>query len=199
VGWLTEGLLTDTPEKNEVTPPSSNAPAADANGVDTLLEIATAAVDDERERGRGLDAKAASLTAFAGLTLSINATLGRPLLDRELGSVGDDLVASAFLLSTVGLLAAVLAALYAVVRPQKYRGLHREQLARFSESEAQAMTKLAVQQAMLGALKDIISQDRPLNDRKAKALKLAGYLIAVGVFGVAGEAVTLALRELGVG
>lgn len=177
-------------EPTEVSPGPPVGPP-DEGGVEALLEIATATVEDERERGRSLDAKAASVTAFVGVVLSLNATLGRPLLNAKLGDTGDLLVRIFFIIAVVALLLGASAAVVAVFRPQGYRGLGRQQLQRFAEPQTQAMTKLAVHQAMLGALADILNTDRPVNDSKATALKFAAFFIAVGLTGVAGEALTL--------
>jgi hypothetical protein len=172
-------------------------PSPDPKGVEALLSIATDAIDDERERGRSLDQKAASVTALVGVTLSINATLGRPLLNAELGPVGDIAVRTGFLLAVVGLLVAALFAVLAVFRPQKYRGMGREQLAAFTKPETQALTELQVHRRMLATLKEIVDTDRPVNDAKATALKRSAVFIGFGLLGVAAEALTLGLREIG--
>jgi len=169
----------------------------DPEGVEALFEIAADAVADERARGRGLDQKAASITALVGVTLSLNATLGRPLLNAQFGPIGDNAVRVGFLMAVIGLLAAALFAVFAVFFPQKYRGLGRKQLGAFTSPETQSLSKLEVHQRMLGSLKEIVDTDRPLNNRKARALKGAALFIGLGLLGVAAQGLTLVLRRFG--
>jgi hypothetical protein len=169
----------------------------DKEGVEALLELATDAVADERDRGRALDTKTASLAGFTGLVLSVNVTLGRPVLERDLGPVGDPLVAVCFIVSVIFLLLAMALALFGVLMPQKYRGLGREQLRLFTTPAVQSNNKLWVHRSMLGALADTLDQDRPVNDCKAKLGKHLSRMLLVGFVGVAGQALTLAAREIG--
>jgi len=177
---------------NEAAPSNTNK-----EGVEALLELATDAVADERERGRALDTKTASLAGFTGLVLSVNVTLGRPVLERDLGPVGEPIAAVCFIVSVFFLLLAIALALSGVLMPQKYRGLGREQLRLFTSSDVQTNDKLWVHRSMLGALADTLDQDRPVNDCKAKLGKRVGVMLLVGFAGVAGQALTLAAREIG--
>jgi hypothetical protein len=177
---------------HDVRPPPNDG------GVEALLGLALATVDDERERGRALDTKAASLVASTGVILSLNATLGRTLLDTDLGPTGNCVLRISFLVAVIALLVGVLVALGGVLRPQKYRGLHRQAIRDFAAPKTQAMTKLQVHQAMLGSAAAILDQDRGVNDFKATLTKVTASALAVGFFGVAGEAITLVLRKLGV-
>ena len=203
--WLcptcAEQDVTATPPSSEDGPETdetSKAPAerepepeADEEGVAALLLIAKDAVDDERERGRALDTKTASLVGATGLILSLNATLGRPLLDQKLGGVGVWFVRFFFVVAVVFLFLALLVGIVGVLAPQASRGLHRRQLKAFTSAQTQAMTRLAVHQALLGSLDDIMHSDRPVNDCKARLTTMVAYLFAFGFAGVAGEALTL--------
>jgi hypothetical protein len=138
------------------------------------------------------------LAGFTGLVLSVNAALGRPLLQGELGSVGGPVGALAFMIAVLSLTVAIALALFGVLMPQKYRGLGREQLRQFTSPDLQTNSRLWVHQSMLGACADILDQDRPVNDCKVKLTKLVGHALLVGFLGVAGQAITLALYEIGV-
>lgn len=171
------------------------ASAANPEGVAELLAIATDAVADERERGRGLDTKTASLAGFTGLILSVDGALAGPLFSRHLGSLGRPLALVLFLIAVVFLLLAVLLAVVGVLMPQRCRGMGREQLQNFNSSATQARDALWVHQSMLGALADILAQDRPVNDCKAKLTKTVARLLAVGFIFVAAEALTIGVSQ----
>ena len=130
--------------------------------------------------------------------LSVNVTLGRPLLERDLGRIGEPLAALSFTTAVVFLALGIAVALFGVLMPQKYRGLGRRQLHEFMSPAVQRQSTMWVHQSMLGALADILDQDRPVNDCKAKLSKRVGVMLLVGFLGVAGQALTLSLYELGV-
>ncbi len=154
---------------------------------------------DERERGRALDTKTASMVGFTGLILSINGVLAKPLFfAQKLGPVGGVAMKVFFFAAVLALLAAVLLAVVGVLMPQKYRGFGRGELRAFARAAAQAMPQLEVHQRMLGAIAIMLDQNRAVNDCKARLTKLVGGLLAVGFGAVAAEAITLGLRQTGI-
>jgi hypothetical protein len=187
----------DDADGSHETTSATPSPEADPEGTAALLLIAQDAVADERERGRALDTKAASLVGATGLILSLNVTLGRPLLSEHFGPIGRWLVRLSFLLAVVALLLALLVGIIGVLAPQEYRGLRRRQIRAFNSEETQAMSRLHVHIAMLGALDAILHQDRPVNDCKARLTSMVAFLLAVGFIGVAGEALTLVANKMG--
>lgn len=170
----------------------------DEDGIAALLAIALDTLDDERDRGRMLDTKTASMMSFTGLVLSINVALAKPLFAQDLGCVGGVAMKVAFLVAIPSLLAAVLVALVGVLMPQGYRGFGREPLRAFTTAAYQAMPRLEVHQRMIGAIDIMIGQNRPVNDCKAKLTKVVAGLLALGFTAVAAEAVTLGLRQTGI-
>jgi uncharacterized protein YuzE len=172
-------------------------PDLNREGVAALVSIAEDAIDDERSRGRELDTKMASLVGFTGLILSINVTLVGTLLDQKLGPVGNIFMWVGFLVAVIALLIALMLGVVGVLSPQKYRGLGHGQVRDFTSAATQAMTAVNVHQSMLGALADILEQDRPVNNCKAKLTKRVARWIAIGFLGVAAEAVTIGVRKLG--
>jgi hypothetical protein len=177
--------------------PAPDAPAANPEGVAALLAIATDAVEDERERGRALDTKCASLAGFTGLILSITAALTPALVDHKLGTVGKPLAETTFGLAILFLLAAVLLAIEGVLMPQKYRSMGTAQVANFSLPNIQAQEAVWVHRSMLGALSAILAQDRPVNNCKAKLTKWVGRCLAIGFIAVSVDAVIIAIRQFG--
>jgi hypothetical protein len=168
---------------------------ADPEGVAELLSIATDTVADERERGRALDTKSASLAGFTGLILSLDGALSGPLFSTKLGTVGRPVTLVLFLVAVLFLLLAVLLAVVGVLMPQKYRGMGREQLRNFNSPDTQAHDALWVHQSMLGALANILAQDRPVNDCKAKLTKRVALFLAIGFIFVAAEVLTIGVSQ----
>jgi hypothetical protein len=168
-----------------------------AEGVAALLAIATDAVADERERGRALDTKCASLAGFTGLILSLTGAFAPALLDSKLGKIGQPTAEVAFFVAIVSLLLAVLVAVMGVLMPQKYRSMGTEQVANFARPSVQREDALWVHQSMLGALADILAKDRPVNNCKARLTRLVARFLAVGFLAVAVEASTIAIRQFG--
>jgi len=176
----------------------ANSTEPNPQGVAALLAIATDAVADERERGRALDNKTASLAGFTGLILSVNGLLAGPIFKQKLGTVGRPLAQVFFFLAMLCLLLAVLLAVVGVLMPQKYRGMGRDQLRDFTSPAVQTNNETWVHQSMLGALAIIIAQDRPINDCKARLTKGVALFLALAFILVAAEAATLGLQHVGI-
>jgi hypothetical protein len=162
-----------------------------------LLAIALDAMKDERERGRALDSKSASIAGFTGLILSVNAAVANPLFDDKLGPVGEIVAPTFFFIAIAALLCGVLLAIVGVLMPQRYGGLGRRQIRAFYSLDAMAKPAVEVEQQMIGSIADIMDQDRPVNDCKARITKHVARCLAIGFVAVAGEAVTLGLRQVG--
>jgi hypothetical protein len=176
--------------------PTATVTEADRDGVAALLAIATDTVADERERGRALDTKTASLAGFTGLILSVNGALAGLLFTKKLGSVGKPVALSFFFIALGFLLLALLLAVEGVLMPQRYRGMGRQQLRDFNSPATQAHDALWVHQSMLGALENILTQDRPVNDCKAKLTKRVARLLSLAFVFVAAEALTIGMSQL---
>jgi hypothetical protein len=170
-----------------------------ADTVETVWGIAEAVLDDERERGKNLDTKTASLAAFSGTILALDATLGQSLLKRDLGCVGNVTVPAFFLLAAAALLLAACVAVLGVLYPQKFRGLDDKELQRFATLKQLTRNKEAVQGSMLSTLvADVIPAERARNNKKVRLTKVSAVALGVGLLGIAGQAVTLGLHEIGV-
>jgi hypothetical protein len=103
---------------------------------------------------------------------------------------------SLFFIARGFLLLAVLLAIEGVLMPQRYRGMGRQQLRDFNSPATQAHDALWVQQSMLGALENILTQDRPVNDCKAKLTKRVARLLSIAFIFVAAEALTIGMCQL---
>lgn len=162
------------------------------DGIAELVRIAESTVEDERQRGRQLDTKTASLAGFSGLILSIDTALARSVFGVDLGPVGDIVARVGFAASAVALLVAVALAVAGVLMPQKYRGLGREEIDDFSGPGYQAKDPMEIHRALIPALVLMLAQDRSVNDCKARLTKGVARALLAGFVGLAAAAVTLA-------
>lgn len=169
---------------------------ADEEGVAALLKIAEDAIEDERSRGRALDAKTGQMLGFGGIVLSLSAAVVKPLSEVDLGRF-ELSVKALFALAVGALLSAVLLAFWGVLRPQEYRGIGLPQVREFNTPESQTMSRLVVHQRMLGALTDMLNQNRRLNNGKADITKVVGALLAVGFSAVALQAGLVGISQIG--
>jgi hypothetical protein len=161
-------------------------------GIAELVRLAESTVEDERQRGRQLDTKTASLAGFSGLILSIDTALARSIFGLELGSAGDVVARVGFALSALALLVAVALAIAGVLMPQKYRGLGRKEVEEFTGPEYQAKDPETIHRALLPALVITLTQDRSVNDCKARLTKGVALALLAGFVGLTAAAVTLA-------
>lgn len=178
------------------TPPESHP---DPAAVTVLLEAAEAILDDERQRGRALDAKTAQLAAFGGAILTLNATLGFGLVRANLGAVADVALPVLFAIATGGLATAAACAVIGVLRPQPYLGIKRDEVKAFARFPLLATNETAIRARLLTTMSDrLLPAERTRNDRKARWSKRAAVALMVGLVAVAGQALTLSLDQLGV-
>lgn len=166
------------------------------DGIAELVRIAEGVVADERERGRQLDSKSASLAGFSGLILTIDIALARSVLTLDLGDVGDVVARVGFVVASVALLAATALAIAGVLMPQKYRGLGKDQVDDFGGPTFQLAQTREVHRALLPALALTLAQDRTVNDCKARLTKGVAACLLVGFLGLTTAALTLAMYSL---
>lgn len=161
-------------------------------GIAELVRIAEAVVADERDRGRQLDAKSATLAGFSGLILAIDTALSRSIFGVDLGTVGNVLARGGFMLAAASLLAATAVAIAGVLMPQKYRGLGKDAVDDFGGPAFQTMAKCEIQRSLLPSLSQTLAQDRSVNDCKARLTKGVAILLLVGFVGLTASAITIA-------
>jgi hypothetical protein len=164
--------------------------------VKELFEIVRALWDDERSRGQGLEAKTSTLAGFTGAILALTATLGREVLTLDLGQVGDPVQRLLFALAVVALVVGALIAVFGVLRPQERRAITVSALRKFSEFPLVASPPVEVQGRMIVTLVNALEHERYVNNRKAKLSRLAGLALAVGLTGVALQALVMVAAGL---
>jgi hypothetical protein len=169
-----------------------------AGAVEALLRLTEAALSDERERGKNLDTKTASLAAFSGAILTLNLAFGQAPLEHPLGKVGDWLVPVAFIVAALALVTSASLAVVGVLRPQPQLALEATTL-RGEVDQLLFADKGFVEGRLLNTLTaEVITPERERNDGKAWFLSAAVIALGVGLIAIAVEATTFGLHQLGV-
>jgi hypothetical protein len=159
--------------------------------VKELFQIVERLLDDERSRGQGLETKTSTLAGFTGAILALTAALGRDLLERDLGSVGEVVQSGLFALAVTALAAGSVIAVLGVLRPQQRLAVARSELRKFTKFPLLSTPPVEIQGRMITTLVDALENERRVNDRKARLSRLAGFALAVGLLGVAGQAIAM--------
>ena len=108
------------------------------------LAIMGEIAEEQRGRNRHLDTKAGSIAGFAGTALTLNLTLGRPLLQQRFPSspLAHGAIRDAFIASAALFAASVLAAVVGVLRPSGQQGFGRDRYRRYVvQAEAITMSR----------------------------------------------------------
>lgn len=168
-------------------------PFGDDESVQQCLEIMREVGAEQRTRARHLDTKIGALAAFSGAALTLNTTLGRPLLDESLPRGGSVAVTVSFLVAVIGFGAAAATAIVGGLRPMDHFDLTEEQIDAYSDRPKVTTPASDLRMKWLRTVTDVAISDRAAADAKAKAAVAVTKLIAAGLIGVAGQAVTLAM------
>jgi hypothetical protein len=165
------------------------------DSVQQLFEIVQGLLAEERARGHTLEAKTSTLAGFTGAILALTAGLGRDLSALDLGRVGDTVFRGFFLLAVLALATSAVIAVLGVLRPQERLGITRSQLREFSKFPLLDTPPVEIRGNMITTFVDAFDREREINDRKAKLTFYAAVGLGIGLFGVTGEAVTVALAS----
>lgn len=167
--------------------------------IEVLKAAAESVMRDERERGRALDAKTAQLATFSGTILTLNVALGTLALNKSLGCVADWTLPTFFLLASGGLVVAAGIAIGGVLNPQNFLAIDRDILKGFSKYPLIATDATTVRGRLLASITDReLPAERKRNDDKVEKVKYAIWALMIGLAGIAGQAATLGLDQLGV-
>jgi hypothetical protein len=153
-----------------------------------MADHAKALRDDEAAHREALDAKAATLAGFAGVTLSVSATLATST--SELHSPAIPWLLGAGLALLAGSAAT---ALLGILLPQRYKELKADELDRFLEPEYFSAAAPDVQSRTVKDTATVLRHNRKVNGRKARLLQGAAALLAGGLLCVSALALILEL------
>jgi len=174
-------------------------PTPNPEAVEVLQDAAENLIEDERARGRALDTKTAQLATFSGTILTLDVALGTLALRESLGCVADVVLPACFLIAAVGLVTSAGCAIGGVLIPQKFLSIDRDAVKGFARYPLLSTDATVVRAKLLTSITDIqLPRERTRNDRKAEWTKGAAIALMVGLAGIAGQAITIGLDQLGI-
>jgi hypothetical protein len=167
--------------------------------VKVLQAAAEGLIEDERQRGRALDAKTAQLATFSGTILTLDVALGTLALRESLGCVADIVLPIFFLIAAFGLVVAAGFAIAGVLRPQGYLSIDRDIVKQFARHPLLSEETTVIRGRLLtSVVDDQLPQERDRNDSKAEWTKRAALALLVGLGGIVGQAIIIGLNQLGI-
>ena len=155
--------------------------------LDTTWRIASA----ESARTEALDRKAAAVATFGSAAAALSATVGVRLVERE----PTWWTLLLFLAGLVGLLGAVVLALYAL-HPKEYLTLGLAYLARFPTWGEILKPPDQVRGETMRTLIETIARERATNQRKIRSIRWSFLLLTAGLVLVTTQGATLAISEV---
>jgi hypothetical protein len=159
--------------------------------VQQCLEIMKEVSAEQRARARHLDTKTGTLAGFAATVLTLNATLGRPLLEARLPEAAASRVESFFTISVITLALAALVAVVGVLRPMGHKDLDEEQIDAYSDRGKVNTDPEDLRMTWLRTVTEMTISDRKAGTWKSRLGNVAVVCLAIGLCGVAAQAVTL--------
>jgi hypothetical protein len=163
--------------------------------VEQCLAILGEVGTEQRDRSRHLDTKAASIAGFAGTALTLNLTLGRPLLLERFvgdgwahGAIRDAFIGSALMFGL-----ASVAAIVGVLRPAGTADLHETAIDGYANRPKVITPPAALRETWLQTVSEMALADRKAGDSKARWSTVGVVLLGLGVLGLLTQAVTLAV------
>lgn len=161
------------------------------------LAIMGEVANEQRGRNRHLDTKAGSIAGFAGAALTLNLTLGRPLLQQRFvssawahGVIRDAFIASAALFAAAGL-----AAIVGVLRPAGTDDLDEVAIDAYADRPKVITPAPRLRETWLQTVTAMALSDREAGNAKALWSNVGVVLLALGIVGLLVQAVTLGIAS----
>jgi hypothetical protein len=128
-----------------------------------FLKIVGAIDDEARATGRHLDTKTAPIAGFAAVTLTLNATLGGPLLRAKLEGPWGAIAHTSYFLAVAALLVAGAAAVVGGLAPERQDDVTPEFVRELAQRPAMTTDPEELRERWLVTLADIAVSDRLAN------------------------------------
>ncbi len=172
-------------------------PFGNDDSVVQCLAIMDEVAEEQRGRNRHLDTKAGSIAGFAGTALTLNLTLGRPLLEqRFVGSAwAHGLIRDAFIGAAVLFAAAVLTAVVGVLRPTGTDDLDDSAIDGYADRPKVITPPPKLRLVWLQSLAAMALSDRKAGNAKATWSNAGIVFLALGILGLLIQAVTLGVAS----
>lgn len=163
------------------------------DSVEQCLAILGEVGVEQRDRSRHLDTKAASIAGFAGTALTLNLTLGRPLLLQKFAGHewAHGVIRDAFIASAVMFGLAAASAIVGVLRPTGTDDLDEDAIDGYADRPKVITPVPELRETWLQTLSKMALADRKAGDAKAKWSTVGVVLLGLGVLGLLVQAVTL--------
>jgi len=163
--------------------------------VEQCLAVLGEVGTEQRDRSRHLDTKAASIAGFAGTALTLNLTLGRPLLLQHFTehAWAHAVVRDAFIGSAMMFGLAAVAAIVGVLRPTGTEDLDEDAIDGYADRPKMITPPDELRETWLQTLSKMALADRKAGDSKAKWSTVGVTLLGLGVLGLLTQAVTLGI------
>jgi hypothetical protein len=150
---------------------------------------------EQRARSRHLDTKTGTIAGFCATVLTLNVTLGRPLLDAYVTPGQHSAIRILFLAGSMALASGAFVAVAGVLSPMGHDDLTEEAIDGYSARPKVITPPEELRMTWLQTVTLMAKSDRKASAAKASRSKIAVVLLAVGLGCVAGEAVTLYLAS----
>jgi hypothetical protein len=167
------------------------------DSVEQCLSILGEVSEEQRGRNRHLDTKAGSIAGFAGTALTLNLTLGRPLLEQHFGRyawahgvIRDAFIGSALLFAVAGV-----TAIGAVLRPAKTKDLDEEAIDAYGDRPKVITPPAQLRETWLQTVVAMALADRQAGNAKAAWSNFGVVMLVLGIVGLLVQAVTLAISS----
>jgi hypothetical protein len=161
------------------------------DSVKQLLEIMKDVSAEQRARARHLDTKTGTIAGFCATVLTLNVTLGQPLLKSKVAPFAHDVIRLLFLIGSIALGLAAVVAVAGVLRPMDHEDVTEEQIDAYSDRPKVITPPDDLRMTWLRTMTNFTISDRKAADAKSTRARWAAILLTVGLLAVAGEAITL--------
>jgi hypothetical protein len=181
--------MADEPESP--THEAPDEPFGKDDSVQQCLAIMREVSAEQRARARHLDTKTGALAGFCATVLTLNVTLGQPLLKTKLAPDAHSAIRILFLIASLLLALAALIAVAGVLRPMGHEDLTEEQIDQYSDRPKVITPPEELRMTWLRTVTDMTISDRRAGGAKSIRSNAAVIALVMGLLAVAGEALTL--------
>jgi hypothetical protein len=179
------------------TPGSDTEPFGRDDSVTQCLAIMDEVANEQRGRNRHLDTKAGSIAGFAGTALTLNLTLGRPLLLQRFASPAwaHAVIRDAFLASAALFASGAIAAVVGVLRPTGTHDLDETAIDAYADRPKVITLPPQLRETWLQTVTAMALSDRRAGNAKALWSNVGVVLLVLGIVGLLVQAFTLGIAS----
>jgi hypothetical protein len=170
-------------------------PFGDDASVQVCLQIMREVAEEQLGRTRNLDLKASSVAGFAATVLTLNLTLGLPLLEGHWGTAAHAWIRDFFIASSVMFAAAAIVVVAGVLRPVSSDDLDETAIDGYADRPKVITPPPELRIVWLQTVSKLALSDREVGNAKAKWSSVAVILLALGILGLLGQALVVGVAS----